>query len=457
MEIAQNQISATETDKLITKTMGCCSTCFKVIPAEIVERNGKVFMLKECCDKEEVLIENDVDFYKKKSVVYGNYERSFLEMKKSRFEGFNAEFLQKQSPALMLTLTLKCNLDCPICLNVKYPSQVDHHTDFNISADTIKEMLGTHKRKIVTLWGGEPTLRKDLPEIIKLVKKSGNTCSICTNGLKLLDFNYCKTLKKAGVDLVALQFDGFRDDINMKLRGVPLLERKMKILKNLKDLKIKTTLMAVVGKGINEDQIPLLIKFASMNSDFINSVQFIDLYTGNFGDEERITSSDILKTIEATTGVPSELYLEQKQLYFNMGKIARKFFGNNFFINPDVLSHPTTMYLRRTKLGFQPYFDLDWLKKTNEIIENGLGKGRAGFVAYMMKNAKQFADKNFIKILASVVLNGFDVFGAGIKTSSMSIVKVGLLGVKSPQNEDLERSGDKEELVLGPVITNMCD
>jgi uncharacterized radical SAM superfamily Fe-S cluster-containing enzyme len=440
--------------KLIHSIKACCSTCFKIIPAEIVERNGKVFMLKECHGKEEVLIENDVEYYKKISAI--NYcERSFLELTKSRFEGRNREGFIKESPILLLTVTLKCNLDCPICSNTKYPSIVDHQTEIQFPLEAIKKKLEKHKGKIVTIMGGEPTLREDLPEIIRTVKKSGNNCTLCTNGLKLLNRDYCKSLKESGLDYLDLQFDGFSDDIYIKLRGVPLLEQKMMIMKNLKDFKIRTSLVAVIGKGINENQIPMMMKFVEKNKDFLSDVYLLELFTGNLGDENRLTYSDILKIIESSLGIPRELYIQTKRLYVNFSKLTKKIFGNHFRVKAATFAYPTTIYLKRTEKGLGPYFNIEWLNKTNDTIEEALGENKISCIMHLIKNIPQFcSDKNFVRAISYAVINGFNIFKTGMAMNFPDLMKIAFGSVHSVLNVDLERSNFHEELLDSPRITN---
>ena len=452
MQKSENQICATQKQTLLSKTLACCSTCFKVIPAEIFEKNGKVFMLKECCSKEEVLIENDVDFYKKTHIT--NYNRNFLELSTGRFEGRNLEGFLRNTSMILITTTLKCNLNCPICLNTKYPSKVDHQTEVNLPLETIKKMLPKHKRKAVVLWGGEPTLREDLPEIIRAAKKNGNTVYLCTNGLKLLDREYCKRLKDAGVTSVELQFDGFRDDIYMKLRGIPLLEKKMKILKNLKELKIRTNLLAVIAKNVNEDQIPLLIKFAAMNKDFIDSILPIELYTGKIENEDKIANSDMIKIIDGALGIPSELFLQSIRLYNNIGNFILKIFGKRLSFTANSFLCTDTVYLRKTSEGFEPYFNIDWLNKTNEILEETKNKNKLSAIVQIIRNMKHFFNKDFIRMASRVIVNGGDIFKASAMINFPDIVKITPCNVKSPLNEDLQNSCYKEDVLEDPIITN---
>ena len=84
------------------------------------------------------------------------------------------------------------------------------------------------------LSGGEPTVREDLEDILRLGKDLGFTFfQLNTNGIRLAEEpGYAEKLKKAGLSCVFLQFDGLKDSVYQVLRGRPLLEIKKKYGKN---------------------------------------------------------------------------------------------------------------------------------------------------------------------------------------------------------------------------------
>lgn len=96
--------------------------------------------------------------------------------------------------------------------------------------------LGEERPFNIHLSGGEPTVREDLPEIIKMGREKGfDYIQINTNGRKLaFDEAYAGVLKEAGASVIYLQFDGTNDTIYQKLRGEPLLEIKKKPFKTAK-------------------------------------------------------------------------------------------------------------------------------------------------------------------------------------------------------------------------------
>ena len=105
-------------------------------------------------------------------------------------------------------------------------------------------------RPVVNLFGGEPTVRDDMFEIIELGRTHGVDTQITTNGLRLADENYCRKLCEANVGL-RLSFDGRQREIYERLRNNGgVLDKKMKALANLKKYsRRKHTIIACAATG----------------------------------------------------------------------------------------------------------------------------------------------------------------------------------------------------------------
>ncbi len=76
--------------------------------------------------------------------------------------------------------------------------------------------LGT-KECVIT--GGEPTLHPDLFKIIEYLKQNKIKTTLLTNGRRLKDVNYTKSLLKTGVDRIAVSIEGFKET-HEKITGV---------------------------------------------------------------------------------------------------------------------------------------------------------------------------------------------------------------------------------------------
>lgn len=158
--------------------------------------------------------------------------------------------------------------------------------------------------------GGEPTIREDLPELVKMARNLGfRHVEVNTNGIRLAQsVDYCKTLDEAGVSTVYLQFDGLTGDVYKFTRGVDLIETKLKAIENCRKAGVNSIVLVVtLVKGVNDNQIGDIIRFAIKNFDVVRciNVQPVSL-CGRLPEEERekmrITIPDFMRLCEEQTG-----------------------------------------------------------------------------------------------------------------------------------------------------------
>jgi len=108
---------------------------------------------------------------------------------------------------LRLSITDVCNFRCNYCLPDGY--KCDHDRDF-LSLPEIKRIakafaqMGTEKIRIT---GGEPSLRKDLPEILAACKQTPNIkhLALTSNGYKLPE--HIRNWQDAGLDSLNISID----------------------------------------------------------------------------------------------------------------------------------------------------------------------------------------------------------------------------------------------------------
>jgi organic radical activating enzyme len=104
-------------------------------------------------------------------------------------------------------LTAPLRLDC--ALTYKLPEGAPSsdapikRVDRELDTDEWKQILDKAWQAgipHITLTGGEPTLREDLPEIIAHAEKNGQVTGLMSDGLKLADKEYLETLLQTGLD-----------------------------------------------------------------------------------------------------------------------------------------------------------------------------------------------------------------------------------------------------------------
>jgi len=303
--------------KDIKSTKSICPECLKPLDATIYEDEGKVFIKKTCPDHGtcQELYWSDYDQYmraEKYRWVGDGIENPRTEKKLGcPYDcGICPEHKSHTSLAI-IDITNRCNLKCPVCFaNASAAGYV-----YEPTAEQVTGMLeNLHNNKPVPATalqfsGGEPTIRNELFDFIRKAKEVGfKHVEVNTNGLRIAaDPEYAKKLKEAGLSTVYLQFDGLTSDVYNFIRGVDLLETKMKAIENLRKAGFTSMVLVVtLVKGVNDSQLGDIIKFAAKNNDIVRcvNVQPVSL-CGRLPQQERekmrITIPDFMHLVEEQT------------------------------------------------------------------------------------------------------------------------------------------------------------
>ena len=153
--------------------------------------------------------------------------------------------------SIIADITHKCNMECSNCY---LPNRKEPDMDVNKLYQLIKKLPN---RTFIRLIGAEPTLRKDLPDIINQIIKLGHKPSLTTNGLKLSLLSYCQELKLAGLKYLLISMNGAGDDnIYQLLDGGKYAKLKVKCLINsFKSGFLNLNTGTIIAKSINEKTI----------------------------------------------------------------------------------------------------------------------------------------------------------------------------------------------------------
>lgn len=288
-----------------------------MIPAEIYVENNVVYMRKSCGEHGDFkdIYMSDYRWYKRAQ----QYERLGNGLENPRTKRtigcpFDCGICNEHKSHTVLGIvdvTNACNLRCPIC----FANAAAVGYLYQPSLEKVKEMLDNmYNNKpvptyAVQLSGGEPTLRDDLPEIVRYAKKIGiKHVEVNTNGVRIArDIDYLKELIKAGVSTFYLSFDSLTREAYIKMKGADLLDLKLKAIENLRSLGHESlVLVPTVVKGINDNEIGALIEFGVRNSDVVRCINFQPVsFAGRIDTskllEYRITTSDVINNAEKQT------------------------------------------------------------------------------------------------------------------------------------------------------------
>lgn len=303
--------------QIIKKTKSLCPECMQVLDADIYEEGGAVYIAKTCPShgRFEDVYWSDYDLFKKvekyECIGEGVKNPRTQTIKGCPYDCGICPAHRSHTILSIIDVTNRCNLKCPIC----FANAATAGYLYEPTQDEIRSMLKNLRENqpvapnSIQFSGGEPTVREDLPELITMAKELGfHHIEVNTNGIRIAkDMDYLKRLMDAGLSTLYLQFDGMRPEPYIAARGLDLFETKLKVIENCRSVGLDSlVLVPTVVKGVNDDQIGAIIRFASRNSDVVRGVNFQPVSMAGRIDkkklkEMRITIPDVLKLAEEQT------------------------------------------------------------------------------------------------------------------------------------------------------------
>ncbi len=298
--------------KLPKKTYSLCPVCVKKIPASVFVKNGKVWIEKKCSKhgKFKEIYFSDAEMYNKfRKFGYNGKGVSNLNTKSTGNCPFDCGLCsshKSQTCLANIVVTNRCELRCWYCF---YYAK-EGGSVYEPSLSQIREMLrvGREEKPVpptaIQLTGGNPELRPDLIDIIKICKEEGyDHVQLNTQGTYKLykNLKFAKEIKKAGVNTMYLSFDGVSKKANPKNHWeVPY------ILKNFRKSNLETVLVPTVIKGMNNQEIGSMVNFGLNNLDIVRSVNFqpvslVGRMPRKEREKQRITIPEVIKKLEEQT------------------------------------------------------------------------------------------------------------------------------------------------------------
>ncbi|MHA1915942.1 MAG: tetraether lipid synthase Tes [Promethearchaeota archaeon] len=316
------------------KTQSICPECLQPIAAEIYEENEQIWMRKNCEDHGDFkdLLSSSAKYYKwthyaikdKDGKVVWKFDKDG-DTNPPDFVGddprgcpYNCGLCEQHISTCSLALidlTNRCNFNCNFCYaNINQSGYL-----VEPSLEEIDRVMKHFRSKpmpavAIMFTGGEPTVRKDFPEICKMAKDNGfKEVIVATNGYgfqkKKGGLEFTKKCKEMGLDTLYFQFDGINDATYEKTRGIKnLMSYKQRVIENCRASGLNSVvLVATIAKGVTDVEVGNIIQYAIDNIDTVRGITFQPVsLCGRIAFEEReelrITNADVLKSIERQTG-----------------------------------------------------------------------------------------------------------------------------------------------------------
>ncbi|MHC4501871.1 MAG: radical SAM protein [Planctomycetota bacterium] len=293
-------------------TKSLCGACKEPVDAKILLGDGGVWLEKFCPrhGKQSVRVASSIEWYID-SLSFLSPARPPKQSTKGVSLGCPLDCgpcasHQQKLCLPVIPITSACNMDCPVCYTINRND--DAH---NLTREGMKGILDRLRERhedldIINFTGGEPTLHPELPGFLKMSRDAGiRRLTVSTNGLKLLDEAYVRTLAALDVRIV-LSLDTFDPETDRTLLGADTVGAKLKVLDLLEKHGVSTTILPAVAKGLNDKDIPGLLEL-TLAKPHVRSLELHTLaFTGQggvgFARDARITIPDVHRIVEEATG-----------------------------------------------------------------------------------------------------------------------------------------------------------
>jgi uncharacterized radical SAM superfamily Fe-S cluster-containing enzyme len=286
------------------------------IKARIVERDGQVWMLKDCPRHGhfEDIMAIDSRFL---SWIEQNFPGRDIPAHndKDLHNHGSSSVRHGRGSVLTVDLTNRCNMMCDPCFMDANQVGFVHE----LSWEEITEILDNatkikpRRQMSVQFSGGEPTMSPYFIDAVRYARKVGyNSVQAATNGIEFAKSKeFCRKAFEAGLRYAYLQFDGIGEDANSHRQVGNLFDVKLKAIENMHEAGIEIILVITLVNGINNDQVGPIIRFARDNPKRIAFIAFQPVsFTGRDEDitperrlRQRYTLSHLARDVKDQVGI----------------------------------------------------------------------------------------------------------------------------------------------------------
>ncbi|MEZ5396660.1 MAG: radical SAM protein [Bryobacterales bacterium] len=267
------------------------------VEASIIERDGQVWMVKECPTHGKIEDIMAID-------------SKFLEHIESQFPGrdiqaHNDEELHNHGSStvrfaaavLTVDLTNRCNMMCDPCFMDANQVGFVHELEWEEIKTILDNAITIKPRRQMSVQFSAAS-RRCRPTFLKAVRYARsvgyNSVQAATNGIEFAKSrDFAEAAADAGMRYAYLQFDGIGNARNSHRKIGNLFDVKMKAIDNMHDAGIEIVLVTTIVNNINNEEVGPIIDFARDNPGKIAFVSFQPVsFTGR---DEEITDERRMK------------------------------------------------------------------------------------------------------------------------------------------------------------------
>ncbi|HZS03746.1 MAG TPA: radical SAM protein [Blastocatellia bacterium] len=286
------------------------------IKAQIIERNGEIWMVKDCPVHGHIedMMAVDSKFLQHIEAMYPGRDIDAHNDEKLHRHG-SSTIKHGRGSVLTIDLTNRCNMMCDPCFMDANQVGFVHE----LSWEDIKEILDNaiqikpRRQMSVQFSGGEPTLSPYFLDAIRYSRKVGyNSVQCATNGIEFAKSKeFARKAAEAGLRYAYLQFDGIGNEANSHRQVGNLFDVKLRAIDNMHEAGIEIVLVTTLVNTVNNDEVGPVIRFALDNPKKISFISFQPVsFTGRDEDitddrrlRQRYTLSHMAHDVRKQIGV----------------------------------------------------------------------------------------------------------------------------------------------------------
>jgi len=286
------------------------------IKAQVIERDGKILMVKDCPvhGHFEDVMSVDPEMFRHLEESFPGRDIRAHSDKKLHDHG-TSTIQHGRGAVLTIDLTNRCNMMCDPCFMDANQVGFVHELSWEEIQTLLDNAISIKPRRQLSVQfsGGEPTLSPHFIQAIEYSRKVGYTSvQAATNGIEFAKSkDFCRRAAEAGLRYAYLQFDGIGNAANSHRKVGNLFDVKMRAIENLVEAGVDIVPVTTIVNGINNEQVGRIIKFALDNPKIVSLCSFQPVsFTGRdeaITDErrqaQRYTLSHLAHDVRQQTGL----------------------------------------------------------------------------------------------------------------------------------------------------------
>ncbi|MCL2678078.1 MAG: GTP 3',8-cyclase MoaA [Clostridiales bacterium] len=231
---------------------------------------------------------------------------------------------QREINYLRLSVTGRCNLDCIYCKRESGKSP-----DFTVEEiGRLARALTALGVKKIRLTGGEPLMRKDIVEIVRVCAEAPGLADLAMTTNAILMPRYATGLKESGLSLVNISLNTTEPETFKQMCRYGRLDEVLVGMKEAEEAGFPVKINVVLMRGVNDAEIGDFIRMAKERPIEVRFIEYMPM-------GRKYDKSKMIPTEEVLERFPELLPLENE----NRSSVARLYRGEGYkglvgFISP---------------------------------------------------------------------------------------------------------------------------